>query len=84
MWCAVVCCACCRADTARALEIAADQGYAVVGWTLLCYGAQALPDWAVEDVVPLIVGSVNIVSPTPSLTHEMLVCNAVQCQQQPW
>lgn len=79
---AVLLCCRCRTDGPRALEIAADKGYAIVGWTLMCYGAQALPSWAVSGRPhPLDVGAAKTPS---SLTHEMLMCNAVQCQEHPW
>jgi hypothetical protein len=78
------CCCCCRIDGARALEIAAKEGHAVVGWTLLCYGAQVLPDWAVHgEPHPYYDGLVQVLPPPP-LTHEMLVCNAIQSETVPW
>jgi hypothetical protein len=35
----------CRVDGSRALELAAVKGFARVGWTLLCHGALAVPEW---------------------------------------
>jgi hypothetical protein len=70
---------CFRPDGARALEIAADAGYPILAWALLCYGAQALPQWKVSGRPQQLSQDAP-----PTLTHEMRVSNAIQCQYHPW
>jgi hypothetical protein len=57
-------------------------GYVTVGWTLLCYGAQALPSWAVSGR-PHPLASAAAKAPA-SLTHELLVCNTVKWRLHAW
>jgi hypothetical protein len=74
----------CRADTLRALDVAAAKAFPRVGWTLMCHGGRAVPEWMSQGKPP----------PTPRaeafpggliwFKPEMLVCNAVQCADAPW
>lgn len=78
--CVCVCdLSCRRPDGARALEIAADAGHPTVGWALLCYGAQALPQWKVSGRQQQLL----LDAPT-HLRHELLVFHAIQCEHHPW
>ncbi len=75
------CAAWCRADGARALGLAADRGFPIVGWTLLCHSAEAVPRW-MRRGEPRPVPKVQ--PDAPELVSEMLLCHAVQCDNRPW
>jgi hypothetical protein len=78
----------CRADGARALDVAAAKGRCLLGWTLMCHGALAVPDCTSDGGPRLFAGNDppnDVQPPVPSLaTASLLMCHAVQSQQTPW
>jgi hypothetical protein len=77
-----------RADGLRALDVAAAKMHCRVGWTLLCHGALAVPEWMRrgEPRCPDAAAHVPLSSlplEQVAVASEMLVCNAVQCADVP-
>lgn len=78
----------CRVDGARALELAASKGFARVGYTLMCHGALAVPDWLRRGEPRCPDGTHIPFTALPktqvATASEMLVCDAVRCADAPW
>jgi hypothetical protein len=78
----------CRADGARALEVAAGHAFSRVGWTLMSHGALAVPQWMskgeprLPDGTHLAFESIKVEQ--ACFATEMLVCQAAQSNALPW